>query len=189
MGECVRGVGEGGCEGCGCPLQITWKFVLHFFSSEGVSAAKKPEEDQCFSSLRSVLHFAEQTGRGQAPGGPRDIFSTGPPQRAAERSEESKLETMWVQHSPPPSLLTPHPSLFIPHTATDISDLNMEASQLAPQLASLQDKSHSLSAELRRVQKEVIVRQAKAEREARSGLADLQMELIKLRRELEVIGN
>ena len=73
-------------------------------------------------------------------------------------------------------------------SATVISRLNIRASELSGELNSLKAEESELSESVRSVEEDVRGWRREREWESRSGMADLQAEIIRLKRELEVSG-
>ena len=72
------------------------------------------------------------------------------------------------------------------YTATEISDLNITSTRLSSQLPPLQEQVSTLTGRLSQLQEEVSERRREGERRQAKEEADTQMQLIKLKRELDV---
>ena len=75
---------------------------------------------------------------------------------------------------------------YLTGPATKVADLNITSTDLRGQLNLLRQKSLSLSEQLSILEQEVIIKKEERERRGSKNMAQVQTELIKLKRELEV---
>ena len=106
-------------------------------------------------------------------------------QRLAEL-REGNLQLCESTADPTPTPRSVESAESLPSAATEISELNMRAGGLPGELQALRERGRGLSEDVRSVEEEVEVMRGEKEREARSKVADLQTEAIRLKRELEV---
>ena len=78
------------------------------------------------------------------------------------------------------------PPLHVSAAATEISELNIRAGEVHRELHALRAEEGELREGVRKVEEEVGRLRRERERESRSKMADLQAEIIRLKRELEV---
>ena len=74
---------------------------------------------------------------------------------------------------------------ILPYSASQVADLNITSTDLRSQLNQLRQKSLSLSEQLSMLEQEVKVKKEERERQGSKNMAQVQTELIKLKRELE----
>jgi DNA-binding protein H-NS len=81
--------------------------------------------------------------------------------------------------------------MILLHTASQVGDLNITSTDLRSQLNQLRQNSLSLSEQLNTLEQEVKAKKEERERQGSKNMAQVQTELIKLKRELEVssLGN
>lgn len=83
------------------------------------------------------------------------------------------------------SILISLKSTILSLSASQVADLNITSTDLRSQLNQLRQKSLSLSEQLSKLEQEVKVKKEERERQGSKNMAQVQTELIKLKRELE----